>query len=406
MADILKLAAVFATMLALIRLKWQIGYVLTISSALLALLYLMPLPVMLDTLKTTLIDPVTIELFLALTLIRILEMILRERQVLSRMTEAVKHLLKGKKMVVISMPLLIGLLPSIGGAYFSAPMVDEASKDLRMSQEDKAFANYWYRHPWEYVLPLYPGLLLAAAISHIELRSLIIANTAFAVIMFFAGFIFTMRAVTDKPETKTSAGKQDSKEQDGFRFSMLKSFSPVIIVLALVMVFNVPLFYALLTVILGLIVIYRFSFKDIVRGLKYGFTTEVITLIFGVMLFKFTMENSGAVVNLSAYFAKEGIPLLYILFLLPFLCGLLTGFTVGFIGGTFPLIISLSGGMHLNEIVFAFSAGYIGVLLSPVHVCFVLTRQYFKANIWGFYRKVIPACCIILAAVFAEYFIL
>lgn len=400
MLDILKLAAVFAAMLLLLRLKWKIGYVLTASAALLAALYMMPLQAILKTVRTTVTDPVTIELFFALTLIRILEMVLRERQVLAQMTEAAKNILKKKKPVVISMPLLIGLLPSLGGAYFSAPMVNESAKGLGMSQEEKAFANYWYRHPWEYILPLYPGILLVSAITHLELRSIIIANSALAVLMFASGFIFTMRGVTSGPESK------GTEKHSGFKPSMIVCFLPVITVLFLVIVFHVELFYALLAVIVGLVIFYRFGMKDIVRGLKYGFTTEVITLIFGVMLFKFTMENSGAVVHLSAYLGQKGIPILPILFSLPFLSGLLTGITAGFVGSTFPLIISLAGGVHLNEITFAFTAGYIGVLLSPVHLCLVLTREYFKADMWGVYKKTIPACGILLAAALAEYYLL
>ena len=51
------------------------------------------------------------------------------------------------------MPMLIGMLPSLGGAYFSAPMVKEATSGIHMSQEEKAFINYWFRHPWEYHSP-------------------------------------------------------------------------------------------------------------------------------------------------------------------------------------------------------------------------------------------------------------
>ena len=333
-------------------------------------------------------------------------MVLRERQILAQMMEAAKNLLKRRKAVLISMPMLIGLLPSLGGAYFSAPMVEESAIGLGMSSEEKAFVNYWYRHPWEYMLPLYPGIILATAVSHLELRSLIIANSLYSALIFITWFVFSMRGVK---ETSATIGREEGSGEEKaeiFRLSMLKSCLPVAVILLLVIEFHVPLHYALGAVILALILFYRFGPRDFLRALKYGFTTEVITLIFGVMLFKFTMDNSGAVVDLSAYFAQEGIPMLPILFLLPFLSGLLTGITVGFVGGTFPLIINLAGGAHLNEITFAFAAGFTGVLLSPVHLCLVLTREYFKADMWGIYKKTIPACCIVLAAALAEYFLL
>jgi len=174
----------------------------------------------------------------------------------------------------------------------------------------------------------------------------------------------------------------------------------------MVMVLHIELHYALGFTILMLFVFYRFSPKEAFRAIRHGFTPDVIVIVFGTMLFKFTMENSGAVAHLSQYFTEKGIPLLPVLFILPFISGLLTGITVGFVGGTFPLILSLAGGAHLNQITFAFASGFVGVLLSPVHLCFVLTREYFKADIAGIYRKTIPGCAIIMAGALGVYFIL
>lgn len=401
MIDVLKITAVFITILILIRLKWGIGYVLLLASGLLAVLYMMPPDAIFLAIGSTVTDPVTIKLFFALTLIRILEMVLREKEVLTRMMESSKGLIKKKKAVIISMPMLIGLLPSLGGAYFSAPMVDESTKDLKMPQEEKGFINYWFRHPWEYILPLYPGILLASAISKIELRSLILTNMTFALLIVITGFLFSMKAV--KGNFKTIS-KPDVKKSDNSH-SRLWSFFPVILILVFVMALEIELHYSLGITILLLFIFYRFGHKEILRTFKYGFTKDIIVLIFGTMLFKFTMENSGSVAYLSKYLAEKEIPLLPILFIMPFISGLLTGITVGFVGSTFPLIISLAGGAHLNQIAFAFASGFVGVLLSPVHLCLVLTREYFKADMWGIYKKTIPACIIIMTAACLIYFI-
>jgi hypothetical protein len=132
----------------------------------------------------------------------------------------------------------------------------------------------------------------------------------------------------------------------------------------------------------------------------------VIILILGIMIFKEAMDHSGAVNNLSQFFIQEGIPVLPVLFLLPFITGLLTGVTVGFVGATFPLIISLTENISLIAISFAFASGYLGVLLSPVHVCLLLTKEYFKADFWGIYKLMIPACIIIFCGAIVEYLIL
>jgi len=395
MSDILKIAAVFIAILILLRKKLNIGYVMLIASGLLVFLYMMPPQAIFSTIKNAFIDKVTIKLALALTMIKSFELILREKDVLSDMMKASKALLLKKKAVIVSMPVLIGLLPSIGGAYFSAPMVDESTKGMKMSQEEKAFINYWFRHPWEYILPLYPGILLAAAVSGMELRSLIIANTAYAFFIVITGLFFSMRNASGAFPVAEGVSKKG-----------LLSFIPIAVVLLLVVIFHLELHYALLLVIIALFIFYRFNARDIIRVLKHGLSMDVIVLIIGIMLFKETMEASGAVKNLSGFLTSKGIPFTPILFLLPFATGLLTGITVGFVGSTFPLIMSIAGEPSIGVISFAFASGFLGVLLSPVHICLVLTREYFKADIWGVYKKIIPAGSIVFLVAVAEYLIL
>ncbi|MDP3111435.1 MAG: DUF401 family protein [Thermodesulfovibrionales bacterium] len=395
MSDILKISAVFIFILILLRKKLNVGYVMLMASGLLGFLYLMPPQAIFSTIKNAFIDKVTIKLALALTMIKSFELILREKDVLSDMMKASKALLLKKKAVIVSMPVLIGLLPSIGGAYFSAPMVDESTKGMKMSQEEKAFINYWFRHPWEYILPLYPGILLAAAVSGMELRDLIIANTAYAFFIVITGLIFSMRNASGAFPVAEGVSKKG-----------LLSFIPIALVLLLVVIFHLELHYALLLVIIALFIFYRFNARDVIRVLKHGLSMDVIVLIIGIMLFKETMEASGAVKNLSGFLTSKGIPFTPIIFLLPFATGLLTGITVGFVGSTFPLIMSIAGGPSIGVISFAFASGFLGVLLSPVHICLVLTREYFKADMWGVYKKIIPAGSIVFLVAVVEYLIL
>ncbi|MEW6068950.1 MAG: DUF401 family protein [Nitrospirota bacterium] len=396
MPDLLKISFIFIIIVLLLKKKLNVGIVLLIAACVLFLLYQMSFASIGKTCKGALTNSVTIKLILALSFIRIFEMILREHAVLAQMMNAVKAILKNRKLVIISMPLLIGLMPSIGGAYFSAPMVAETTRDTKMSAEEKGFINYWFRHPWEYILPLYPGILLASAISKIELYSLITANLTYAILMLLTGFVFAMRGVKGGIKTESSFSKKG-----------IWSFFPIVTVLLLVFIFRIELHYALIGVVIFLLLFYKYNLKSIFSAFKYGFSFEVIILILGVMIFKEAMEYSGAVKNLSQFLIKEGIPLFPLLFFLPFITGLLTGITVGFVGSTFPLVISLAGNVSIEAISFAFASGFLGVLLSPVHVCLILTKEYFKADMWVmYYKKVIPACVFVFCGAILEYVIL
>ena len=70
-----------------------------------------------------------------------------------------------------------------------------------------------------------------------------------------------------------------------------------------------------------------------------------------------------------------------IFFALPFIVGLLTGLTVGFVGATFPIITAMMGGHpDPGAVTFAFASGFAGVMLSPTHLCLLLTVQYFQGR--------------------------
>jgi integral membrane protein (TIGR00529 family) len=387
MPDIIKLSLVMGLIVLLLRKKVKIGHVMLLSSGVLAALYLMHPGLLTGTVADTFTNAVTIKLILALFLIRMLELVLREHEILREMMQAARDTLRSPRAVIVSMPLLIGMLPSVGGAYFSAPMVEESTKGMQMPPDERSFVNYWFRHPWEYVLPLYPGILLASAVSGIELRELILANLAYALAMVAGGFIFSMRRV------KRASGKRDVSGRG------LLSFLPIALVLCLVIFVRLELYISILLVVVGLLIFYRYKLKDIFRVLKHGASIDVAVLILGVMLFKGVMESSGAVENLSLYFSMKGIPLMPTLFLLPFVAGVLTGLTIGFVGATFPLIGSLAGGDTAPAVSFAFAAGFLGVMFSPVHVCLVLTREYFKADMVGIYKRMLlPAALVIIAA--------
>lgn len=395
MSDLLKISLIFFLILLLLKKKLNVGIVMIIGACILFILYQMNLGPIIKTCKDTILNEVTIKLIFALSFIRIFELILREKAVLTNMMNAIKALFKKRKIITVSMPLLIGLMPSVGGAYFSAPMVAEATSEIKITPEEKSFINYWFRHPWEYILPLYPGILLASAISGVELRNLIFANLIYAGLMLITGTVFAMQNIKGRFETKNQLHKKG-----------LVSFIPILAVLILVLIFHIELHLALIVVVLSLLLLYKYNLKDMLKALKYGFSIDVIILITGVMFFKEAMDNSGAVRNLSQFFINKGIPTLPILFILPFITGLLTGITIGFVASTFPLIISMTQSISIGMISFAFASGFLGVMLSPVHICLVLTKEYFKADLWKIYKMMFPACVIVFIGALVAYIML
>lgn len=394
MVDILKITSVLAMMVYLLKRKWNLGLVMVLSSVILAFFYLLSPLNFLNSLYAAITDKITIDLIIALTLIRIFENVMRKNGIMQKMMDSLKGMIVDRRILMASMPALIGLLPSMGGALFSAPMVDESSKGINISPEKKAFVNYMFRHPWEFVLPLYPGVILASAITAFPLRDLILANFPYALCLVIGGTLWGLRGI--------GSHKDSFQRVSG---SGILSFLPLLIILFTVIILHLNLSISLGMVIIGLYFVLRYPLKGIFQSIREGFSWDIVIIILGVMTFKAVLNSSGAVTNLSTFFSREGIPVLPILFFLPFVYGLLTGLTVGFVGSTFPILLGLENVHHISAISFAFASGYVGVLLSPVHLCLVLTREYFKAEMTGIYKKTIMASILIMLVATIEYFI-
>jgi integral membrane protein (TIGR00529 family) len=379
MTDLIKIGASFALIIMLLRLRWNLGLVMFLAALFLGALYLIGPVQQARVILTSSMDMVTINLVTGLVLIMVLENIIRKRGVLKRMMEAVVNVARDRRIAMAVLPGVIGLLPSAGGAAFSAPMVQEASADVDIKPEHKAFINYWFRHIWEYISPLYPGVVLAAAVTKTPINTLLLSQFPLPLAVVGVGALLGFRGM----KGPVIEGKRDREELKALFLTLL----PITLSLILVIVFKLPLSIAMVTVVVAMLLFYRYSLPDLMITLRESVSINVITMVIGVMVFKGMLDASGAIEALPVYFQQSGLPPLVIIFALPFIVGMLTGITVAFVGATFPIIMAMLGGTpDVGAITFAFASGFAGVMLSPTHLCFLLTLRYFNADMAGTYR--------------------
>lgn len=105
---------------------------------------------------TTLTMQRTYDLILALYFVMCLEIELRTSGALDGMIRALQRLFASEKFTLAIMPAFLGLLPSLGGARFSAPIVEAASRNTDLTKEHKAAINFWFRHIFEFSSPIIP----------------------------------------------------------------------------------------------------------------------------------------------------------------------------------------------------------------------------------------------------------
>jgi integral membrane protein (TIGR00529 family) len=401
MNDLLKTAAVLILIIVLLRRKVSMAAVMPIGALVLGIIYLTPPLQFLKAASVGVFSPKSLEMTLTLMLTMVMENVLRTSGMLTRMVSSLSAAVPDRRFVMAAMPAMIGMLPSPGGAIFSAPMVNEAAGDADITPEQKALINYWYRHIWEYVSPLYPGIILAAGITGLSTQTLFIANLPFALSVIAWGILFCFHGMKRQENASSSAGR--THELLIF-FAMI---SPIMLALLLVVIFRVNAALALGGAVMALYVYHRYTPAMIFKNLRESVSGKALFLVIGIMIFQEVLRSTGALAGISAFFAASRMPVHLLLMMIPFIAGIMTGLTVGYVGITFPLLLPLMGATTPSPalVALAFGSGFAGVMLSPVHLCYVLTCEYFKADIARVYhRLLLPSVCVMAAVLIPLYF--
>jgi hypothetical protein len=151
---------------------------------------------------------------------------------------------------------------------------------------------------------------------------------------------------------------------------------------------------------------------DRIRKLAFnGQLLKLVQMVFAILIFKGVLTDSQAVSGIRDDLMNAHIPLVLIVMLLPFVVGMVTGITIAFVGGTFPILIALIESMGdtrlmLAYIMLALVCGFVGVLLSPLHLCLVLSNEYFGTTLGAVYRHLWVPCAALAASAVVYFFLL
>jgi len=334
---------------------------------------------------------------------------------MERTIRALKEWLKSKHLILAGLPALVGLLPMPAGALFSAPFVASVDEKEEIEPSHKVAINYWFRHIWEYWWPLYPGVILAMQYSRLPVIAFFLIQIPFTLAAVLGGYIFILRKIKGKDDQDLGYGRIDTGE-------VLSAMGPIglLVTISLVGSAVLPLLGIegtlanLIAMLVGLIIAlwsifsgHAAAFRPSVRMLTRMDTWLMIALVVGIQTFSAALlcplDAAGAtlITGMRDEFIRTGIPLITVIMLIPFISGMVTGVAFGFVGASFPIVFALVGpeptaGLSAATTAFAYSFGYMGMMLSPMHACFVVTAEYFCTTVFGAYRYIIGPVIIIL----------
>jgi integral membrane protein (TIGR00529 family) len=297
-----------------------------------------------------------------------------------------------RRLSLAALPAVIGFLPMPGGALFSAPLVASWDREGELSALYKTRINFWFRHVWEFWWPLYPAVLLAISLTGLEVWQFICAGLPISVVSIAAGYFFLLRRLP-----RENSGTAAAAPEVGF-WVLVSPIVTVIAAYALIQLLlpglnaagkYLPMLIGLVLALTLLQLQRRFSsWKQIFlsrRTLSLALLVAFIR-VYGALIEAPLPGGLLLVEGLRRELSVAGIPVIVVMMLVPFISGLSMGLSVGAVGASFPIVLSLLGpgpstGVLLSAAILAYGCGYVGQLLSPVHVCLVVTNAYFKTRL-------------------------
>jgi len=378
--DALKLVLIFVAILIALRKNISVGVVLLGAGLLMALLF----QVGLQPLWYGYLDLVQSNSFILLTsvviLITFLGALLKELHFLNTLSSAVQGLPGGRRTAVTLLPPLIGLMPMPGGSLLSAPLVGNVLSDGCYSPEFKVAANYWFRHFTEFFWPIYAGIILTEAVTGLPMARVSVMQMPLSVLMIIIGLVVFTRRI--KPDDGKSARLVPSL------LGIVKSLWPIGLAIVLYGLVKMDLAWAILIAALALIVAVRPPRAAMVISAKKALSPKLILLVFGVLSFQMVIELSEAVGFIPGLAATYHFPKEVVVFLVCFTIGILTGMVSAYVGLGYAL---LAGFLYQpvpepSLIMLAYLSGFVGVILSPSHLCLILTNEYFGSDLMKVYK--------------------
>lgn len=311
----------------------------------------------------------------------------------------------GRALSLVLIPAAIGLVPMPGGALFSAPLVGENVQEKEVSSAWKVAVNYWFRHIFEYWWPLYPVVIVSLSIFSLATWKFFVLQIPFTLVSLLGGWVFLIR-----PQMNLLA--DDTRIEKGTDGHLAKVLFPIVLVVICTLILpgivreylpgasvtTVKLGAMLIGLLCSLFIIWYLNRKNtsfrLFQHLISEKTGNVVFTLGGVMVFQAMLDASGLLPLAGQQLSESMVPLEIVIAFLPFLAGIVTGIAIGFAGPAFPLVVGLVGSApslsQASVLVLAFSMGYAGMMLSPVHLCYILTRRYFFSGLWQSYVYIFP----------------
>jgi integral membrane protein (TIGR00529 family) len=354
------------------------------------------------------VDLLTISVVLATFGVMLLSQLYSETGVINDLSESISGIIKNSKIVLSVLPAVIGFLPVAGGALMSAPLVDSEAEKLRLKPEKKAYVNLWFRHTLFPIYPLSQTLIIAAALTGTAIPSVIVRQIPVVIVMIAVGYFIGF--------WKASNGRNKASDlKNGLNSNLsrfLIAFSPILTTIAVVVGLDLVGFgssehsFGVLTATFGglmvLVAISKPNLKALAKPLKSWGIYGITFAAYGAFLLRNVTVAAGISDIFEALVTSGAIDVILLLTVVPVVLGFITGSCPG---GVAIGVSFLAGILTFSPrtVALLYMSTYLGYLISPTHLCFIFTADYFKCTLGKVYKYLIPSFLISFATALSVY---
>jgi len=333
-------------------------------------------------------------LFISLTAlllgVNVIGAIMRETGISRRLIGATQGLFLSRRLALAAMPLLMGLLPTPGGIMLSAPMVRDLGDAIGIPRSRQAAVNFFFRHQWESVWPLFPAVPLLQGILGVSAISIISHNIIISLAGITAGAVFLLLAPLPPRDKSPTAPPQ--RLHHNLR-DFTHAFWPIALTATLYAAFDLPPAVGIWMSILGLLLLHKVSPRRWYGLFRQANEADTVLLVLSALLFKVNLEAGAVISDVVAFFQELHLPAALIIFLLPFLVGFCSGVTLSTVAMTFPFLAAFTGTggeTRMPLVTLGFAGLMCGLFISPVHLCLPLSAAYFRTALPRIIARLIP----------------
>lgn len=408
---IFKLLAAMILVL-LISQKLSIGWSLIIGGTFMGIISYGSFVEIVNVISSTLLDPLTHELVLAILGISLLGFLMDQLNYMDRMIQSLEKIVRNIKVTLLLTPAIIGTLLVTGGALMSCPMVDNLGDKVNLANDKKATINMVFRHGLYFVYPLSPPIILAIKLGGFNTWHFIKLMIPMSVAMYMVGYFILLKDVESLKHPRLSVGEYIGQ----LVFFVLNSF-PIILSVVGVFVFNLPFYQGILLGILFIFLMYYYEIY-VLRNrekvemsvrvlLTKGIKWSLLVAMVGIMYFKNIVGGVSELTDVIELFILQGLPVEVIIFIAAGVISFSLASTQPGIAILFPIILPLAGSFEIKILygMFIYVSSFVFYYASPLHMCQVLTLDYFNVSLKKLYKNYKVILPVVYLTMLSVYFI-